>query len=128
MTSQYSGSISIRYARRPVCSAAISVEPLPPNRSRTFSPGRDEYSHGPRRQLDRLLGQVDHALRADLLDGPQVGGVVGAEELVGGALAPAVEAPLVRPHVVLAGQHRVLLVPDDRLGEVQAALALSAGG
>lgn len=28
---------------RPVCSAAISVEPLSPNRSSTFSPGREEY-------------------------------------------------------------------------------------
>src|SRR5262249_50090079 len=30
-------------AFRPVCSAAINVEPLPPNRSRTCSLGRDEY-------------------------------------------------------------------------------------
>jgi len=28
---------------RPVCSAPMSVEPLPPKRSRTFSPGREEY-------------------------------------------------------------------------------------
>jgi hypothetical protein len=33
----------MRNARRPVCSAAMSVEPLPPKRSSTFSPGRDEY-------------------------------------------------------------------------------------
>jgi len=33
----------MRNARRPVGSAAIRVEPLPPNRSNTFSPGRDEY-------------------------------------------------------------------------------------
>src|SRR5262249_21915293 len=43
ITSVYSGSSSIRYALRPVCSAAISVEPDPPNRSSTFSPARDEY-------------------------------------------------------------------------------------
>src|SRR5207248_8016419 len=43
MTSQQGASISIRNARRPVCSAAIKVEPLPPNRSRTFSPLREEY-------------------------------------------------------------------------------------
>ena len=33
----------MRYARRPDCSAAISVEPDPPNRSSTRSPGLDEY-------------------------------------------------------------------------------------
>jgi hypothetical protein len=33
----------MRYARRPVWSAAINVEPDPPKRSSTFSPGRDEY-------------------------------------------------------------------------------------
>jgi len=44
MTSTYKGSSSIRKARRPVCSAAMRVEPLPPKRSRTFSAGRDEYS------------------------------------------------------------------------------------
>jgi hypothetical protein len=32
----------MRKALRPVCSAAMSVEPLPPKRSRTFSPGYDE--------------------------------------------------------------------------------------
>ena len=44
----------------------------------------------------------------------------GPEELVAGAFLPAVEAPLVSAHEVLAGQHRMLFVPDDRLGEVQA--------
>jgi hypothetical protein len=34
----------MRKARRPVRSAAIKVEPLPPNRSRMFSPGLLEYS------------------------------------------------------------------------------------
>ena len=43
ITSQYSVSNSIRKARRPVCSQPISVEPDPPNRSRTFSPSRLEY-------------------------------------------------------------------------------------
>jgi len=41
MTSQYSGSSSIKNAQCPVCSAAISVKPLPPNRSSTFSVARD---------------------------------------------------------------------------------------
>ena len=35
-------SNSIKYALRPHCSAAMSVEPLPPNRSSTFSPGLEE--------------------------------------------------------------------------------------
>ena len=43
IVSQYGGSSSIKNALRPVCSQAISVEPLPPNRSRTFSPVSDEY-------------------------------------------------------------------------------------
>src|SRR5690606_37219813 len=43
ITSQYNVSSSIKNARRLVCSAAISVQPLPPNRSSTFSPVRDEY-------------------------------------------------------------------------------------
>jgi len=44
ITSAYGRSISIMKHFRPVCSHPISVLPLPPNRSRTFSPGRDEYS------------------------------------------------------------------------------------
>src|SRR5258707_14533261 len=39
----------------------------------------------------------------------------GPKPLVGGTLVPAVEAPLVVAHEVLAGQHRMLLDPDDRL-------------
>ena len=57
-------TISIRNALRPVCSAAISVLPLPPNRSSTFSPARDEYCIARTAKLDRLLRQVDH-LAAD---------------------------------------------------------------
>ena len=34
----------MRKAFRRVSSAAINVEPLPPKRSRTFSPAREEYS------------------------------------------------------------------------------------
>src|SRR5439155_4012069 len=111
-------SSSIRKAWRPVCWAAIRVEPEPANRSSTCSPGRDEYCRA-RTANYRLLGQVHHALGVDLLDAPDVGGVVGAEELVGGPFAPAVEAPLVVAHEVLAGQHRVLLHPDHRLGVIQ---------
>src|SRR6185436_8228764 len=72
-----------------------------------------------RGQLDGLFREVDHALWADLLDRPKVGGVVRPEVLVRGTLAPAVEAPLVRAHEVLARQDGVLLVPDDRLAEVE---------
>src|SRR5260221_2523779 len=42
ITSEYGASSSIRYALRPVCSQPIRVEPLPPKRSRTFSPLREE--------------------------------------------------------------------------------------
>ena len=42
ITSQYNGSNSIKNARRPVCWQAIRVLPDPPNKSSTFSPGRDE--------------------------------------------------------------------------------------
>src|SRR5262249_50295933 len=43
ITSQYSGSSSMRNALRCVCSAAAIVLPEPPKRSSTFSPGRLEY-------------------------------------------------------------------------------------
>ncbi len=63
---------------------------------------------------------MDHRLRVDLLDGPNVDGVIGAKELMRGSLPPAVETPLVIPHEILPGQHGMLLHPDDRLGEVEA--------
>lgn len=47
---------SARNACRPVCSAAISVEPLPPNRSSTFSPVR-KVRTGSSRQ--RRFGDID---------------------------------------------------------------------
>src|SRR6516162_6857078 len=71
-------------------------------------------------QLHRLLGQMHHALRIDLLDAPDIGGVAGTKELMGRSLAPAIEAPLMVAHEVLACQHWVLLDPDNRLREVQA--------
>ena len=43
ITSQNFSSSSIRNARRPICSAAMSVDPLPPNKSRTFHPGLLEF-------------------------------------------------------------------------------------
>ena len=76
---------------------------------------------GPRGQLDRLFGEVDHALRVNLLDGPDVNRIVRPEELVAGAFFPAVKTPFVIAHEVLAGQDGVLLDPDDGLGEVQLA-------
>ena len=75
-------SSSMRNACRPVISAPMSVEPLPPNRSSTFSPGRDENSMA-RREFHGLLRQVDHALRVDLLDRPGVRARWRAEEAVG---------------------------------------------
>ncbi len=52
----------------------------------------------------------------------------GPEEAVGGAFPPAVEAPLVGAHEVLAREDRVLLDPDDRLAEVEARRPRRAGG
>src|SRR4051812_43305698 len=43
ITSQYSGSNSIRNALPPRLLGPDQVLPLPSNKSRTFSPGRDEY-------------------------------------------------------------------------------------
>ena len=40
---------------------------------------------------------------------------------MGGPFPPAVEAPLVIAHEILARQHRMLFDPDDRLAEVQLA-------
>jgi hypothetical protein len=54
------------------------------------------------RQFDRLLGQVDHSLRVNLLDVPEVGRVVGAEELVGRPFPPAIEAPFIKADGVTA--------------------------
>lgn len=110
----------MRNALRPVCSAAINVEPLPPKRSRTFSPGLDEYS------IARDANSTGFSVRwiidcglTFLTDQTSVA-LLGAEELMGGVFFPAVEAPLVVTHEVLARQHRMLLHPDDGLGEVQA--------
>ena len=90
--------------------------------------GRDEYCIARAASSTGFSVRWTIALRVDLLDGPQVGGVVRAEELVGGALLPAVEAPFMVAHEVLARQHRMLLVPDDRLGEVQAVRSSGPAG
>ena len=70
-------------------------------------------------ELDRRLGEMDHLVRADLLDRPDVGHVRWAEEAVGGTLPPAIEGELVVGHEFLAREHRVLLDPDERLAEVE---------
>src|SRR5262245_22353967 len=62
-----------------------------------------------------------HCLRIDLLDMPQVRGVVRTIELVGGALAPPVVSKLEASKEVLASKDRMLLVPDNGLREVQSA-------
>lgn len=66
--------VSIRYARRPVCSAAMSVEPPPPKRSSTFSPKRDECwialtasSTGFSAMLNELVVKVERIV-AGLID------------------------------------------------------------
>ena len=60
------------------------------SRCRRTDPARSRRArrilHRPHGQFDRLLGQMDHRLRIDLLDVPDVGGVVRPEELVRGAL------------------------------------------
>ena len=96
ITSQYGGSSSIRNALRPVCSAPISVEPLPPNRSSTFSPVR-RVLHRPDGELGRLSRQMLQLLRRNLLDVPQVGGVVRAKELVSRPLLSNHRTPIRAP-------------------------------
>src|SRR5438876_238310 len=63
---------------------------------------------------------MDHRLRVNLLDGPNVDGVIGSKELMRGSLPPSIKAPFMVPHEVLAGQDGMFLHPDDRLGEVEA--------
>src|SRR5438094_10409940 len=63
---------------------------------------------------------MDHRLRVDLLDGPNVDGVIGAKELMGRAFPPTIKTPLVIPHEILSGQYGMFLHPDDRLGKVEA--------
>src|SRR5712692_7473275 len=58
--------------------------------------------------------------RVDLLDRPDVRGVGRAKESMSGSLAPAVKAPLVIAHEILAGEDRMFLDPNDRLAEVKA--------
>ena len=97
----------------------MSVEPEPAKRSSTASPGSELYSMARR---DSSTGfSVRWTIEAGLtfLTRPEVGHVGRPEEAVGGALLPAVEAPLVVAHEVLAREDRVLLVPDDRLAEVE---------
>ena len=65
MTSQYSGSSSMRKALRPVCSAAMRVLPLPPNRSALgkgpLSSFRERLSlpPWPNSWISRVLATVD---------------------------------------------------------------------
>ena len=96
--------------RRPA--AAEEVEHVLPGLGRVL-----DRAH---RKLDRLLGEVDHALGIHLLHRPDVDRVRRAEELVTGPFAPAVERPLVVTHEVLPREHRVFLHPDDGLAEVEA--------
>src|ERR1043166_4736660 len=65
---------------------------------------------------------MDHRLRIDLLDVPEVSCVVWTEESMRGTLAPAVETDFKRAHEVLPREHRVFLVPDNPLAEVQLVL------
>ena len=70
------------------------------------------------RQFDRLLRQMHHALRIDLLDLPEIRGIVWPQIDMGRAFLPTVKAPLVRAHEILAREHWMHLVPDDGLAEI----------
>src|SRR5258707_6907671 len=65
---------------------------------------------------------MHHALRVDLFHVPQVQSVVWTIELMSRPFPPAVKTDLEAPHVVLAGQHGMQLVPDNALREIQPAL------
>src|SRR5262245_34830605 len=72
-------------------------------------------------QLDRLFGQVDHALRINFLHRPDVSGIGRTEKLMGSTFTPAIKAPLVVTHEIFAGEDRVFLDPDDRLRKIEVA-------
>ena len=82
-----------RRAARPLGSDQSA--PRAPEQIKNVLSGLGGIGQGPFRQLDRLLGEMEHVLRRDLLDGPQIGGIVGAKETMGSAFFPTVEAP---PH------------------------------
>src|SRR5262245_55758404 len=63
---------------------------------------------------------MDHALRCNLFDGPDVGGVAGAKELVCSPLTPSIKTPFVVGHEILSRKQRVYIEPNDGLGEVEA--------
>src|SRR5207253_5694361 len=56
-------------------------------------------------QLDRLLGRVDAGLLAHLIDVPDGALASGRLQLRRGSFNPTVEARLMAPRVVRAGQH-----------------------
>ena len=58
---------------------------------------------GAGRQLHGFFGEMDHALRINLFNTPQIRGIAGPVILVCGAFAPTIETPLVGTHVVFAG-------------------------
>src|SRR5262249_31926139 len=64
-----------------------------------------------------------HVLGIDLLDRPNVDGVVRSKELVSGSFAPTIKRPLMVAHKVFPSQNRMLFHPNDGLGEVQARSA-----
>src|SRR5688500_9541351 len=61
-------------------------------------------------------------LRWDLLHVPNVIRMVGTVETMRCPFFPPVISDLEAPHEVLSGQHRMLLVPDDALREVESAV------
>src|ERR1700730_11039969 len=70
---------------------------------------------------------MNHRLRIDFLDLPDVGHVLGPEPLMGSSFPPSREAPFMIAHHALASENRMHFVPDDLLGEVQSGLLERAG-
>ena len=77
---------------------------------------------GAHEQLNGLLGRVDARLLALLIHVPD-GALAGRRLQLGwGSFNPPVEAGLVTPHVVGAGQHPARLRPHDGLVDEEPAL------
>src|SRR5216683_7763417 len=91
-----------------------------PEQIQDMLPGPRRVLHGPGRQLYRLLGEMDHALWVDLLNSPDIRGVIRSEKLMGGPFSPPIKAPLMIAHIVFPRQDRMHFLPNDRLREIQA--------
>src|SRR5262249_22775387 len=64
---------------------------------------------------------MHHVVLVDLLDVPEIQGVVRTEEMMTRAFLPPVEGELKTAHEVFSSENWVHFLPDDCLGEIQAA-------